>query len=407
MARTGNVSRLKVSEFKLTTLLELTNAINNNLPESELFTLLQYILERQLNIGKALVFLNEDDEWIHALSYGVSDQEKAIDVATDLDKIRDITVMEMMGKEQSKSFDVVIPVFHQKAIIAYVLLGDLDEQELKASPIIKHLPFIQTLANITAVAVANLRLNEKNLRQEVLNRELEMAQEMQEMLLPKTLPNDDKLQVAASYHPHQEIGGDFYDVIRVSEDEFYICMADVSGKGISAAILMASFQTSLRSNVQKDRPIEDIMLDLNNRVWSNARGERFITMFLAHYNAQTRELIYVNSAHPPPILVNKGKPVKLIDGCVGLGMFDAFPSLNVGRVQLNSEAIMVAYTDGLTELENEKGVPFDEKHMLDLFTTDKIYTMSGLNIRIFEALDKQKGKAQFHDDVALISCRFL
>ena len=407
MSKGGNVSRLRVSEFKLNTLLELTNAINNNLPEKELFVLFQYILEHQLNIGKALIFLKEGQRWNHALSYGVSDDERSVNVDEDLVHIKDITVMEMIGSEQSKSFDVVIPVFHQKNIIAFVLLGDLDEQELRASPIIKHLPFIQTLANITAVAVENKRLTEQNLRQEVLNRELEMAREMQEMLLPSTLPNDDKLQVAASYHPHQEIGGDFYDVIRVSEDEFYICIADVSGKGISAAILMASFQTSLRGNVQKDREIEDILLDLNDRVWSNAQGERFITMFLANFNAKTRELKYVNSAHPPPHLINNGKLVKLIDGCVGLGMFEEFPSVNIGTVKLGPDAIMVAYTDGLIELENELGVPFNEQVLDSLFKDGSIYTMSGLNVRIFEALDAHRGKEEFHDDVALVSCHFL
>ncbi|HAW18698.1 MAG TPA: hypothetical protein DCX14_00810, partial [Flavobacteriales bacterium] len=131
----------------------------------------------------------------------------SIDVEVDLQDIHDITVMEMMGRHQSKSFDVVIPVFHQKNIIAHLLLGDIDEQELKASPIIKHLPFIQTLANITAVAVENKSLTRENLQQEVLNRELEMASEMQGMLLPNALPNDDKLQVAATYLPHQEVGG--------------------------------------------------------------------------------------------------------------------------------------------------------------------------------------------------------
>lgn len=228
------------------------------------------------------------------------------------------------------------------------------------------------------------------------------------MLLPKSLPNDDKLQIAASCHSHQEIGGDFYDVIRVSDDEFYICLADVSGKGISVAILMASFQTSLRSNVQKVRALEDIIVDLNDRVWSNAQGERFITMFLAHYNASTRELKYVNSAHPPPHLLNNGKLVKLIDGFVGLGMFEEFPTLNIGSVTLKGDAIMIAYTDGLTELENEAGgVPFDEAALDRLFQDQSVYTISGLNVRIFEALDKHRGSMEFHDDVASVSCRFL
>jgi phosphoserine phosphatase RsbU/P len=403
----ANDSRLKVSEFKLTTLLEMTNAINNNLPEDELFILFQYILEHQLNIGKALIFSKQSGEWKHALSYGVSDDELSIDVEVDLQDIHDITVMEMMSRHQSKSFDVVIPVFHQKNIIAHLLLGDIDEQELKASPIIKHLPFIQTLANITAVAVENKSLTRENLQQEVLNRELEMASEMQGMLLPNALPNDDKLQVAATYLPHQEVGGDFYDVIKVAQDEYFICMADVSGKGISAAILMASFQASLRGGVQQGRGLKDILIDLNNSVWANAQGERFITVFLANYNTTTKMLKYINSAHPPPILGQGGEFIKLVDGCVGLGMFEEFPFINEGEVQLVSDSILIAYTDGLNETEDDLGIPFDEQHLEQLISNADFGSMSGLNIRIMEALDAHRGDQAYQDDIALVSCRFI
>jgi phosphoserine phosphatase RsbU/P len=407
LALQGNESRLKVSEFKLSTLLEITNAINNNLPEDQLFVLFQYILEHQLNIGKALVFLCQNGVWNHALSYGVSKGELSIDVEHDLRDITDITVMEMMGKHQSKSFDIVIPVFHQKEIIAHVLLGDLDEHELKASPIIRHLPFIQTLANLTAVAVENKRLMRESMKQEMLNHELHLASEMQGMLLPKTLPNDERLQVAATYRPHQEVGGDFYDVIRVSDDEVFFCMADVSGKGMSAAILMASFQASLRAHAQADRNLKDIVTDLNQRVWQNAQGERFITLFIARFNHSTRNFEYINSAHPPPFLLDKNGSYKLADGCVGLGMFEELPFINKGSVKLSSDALFVCYTDGLNELENEANEPFDEDQIIKMGMDGEFESMYDLNKLIMQALDNHRGPLDFQDDIALVSCRLL
>jgi phosphoserine phosphatase RsbU/P len=407
LALQGNESRLKVSEFKLSTLLEITNAINNNLPEDQLFVLFQYILEHQLNIGKALVFLCQNGVWNHALSYGVSKGELSIDVEHDLRDITDITVMEMMGKHQSKSFDIVIPVFHQKEIIAHVLLGDLDEHELKASPIIRHLPFIQTLANLTAVAVENKRLMRESMKQEMLNHELHLASEMQGMLLPKTLPNDERLQVAATYRPHQEVGGDFYDVTRVSDDEVFFCMADVSGKGMSAAILMASFQASLRAHAQADRNLKDIVTDLNQRVWQNAQGERFITLFIARFNHSTRNFEYINSAHPPPFLLDKNGSYKLADGCVGLGMFEELPFINKGSVKLSSDALFVCYTDGLNELENEANEPFDEDQIIKMGMDGEFESMYDLNKLIMQALDNHRGPLDFQDDIALVSCRLL
>ncbi|MEZ4721293.1 MAG: PP2C family protein-serine/threonine phosphatase [Flavobacteriales bacterium] len=405
LALTGNESRLKVSEFKLSTLLEITNAINNNLPEEQLFVLFQYILEHQLNIGKAVVFLNQEGTWESVLHFGVSDDELNINIERDLKGIRDITVMEMMGIK-SKSFDVVIPVFHQSKIIAYLMLGDIDEQEMRASPIIRHLPFIQTLANLTAVAVENKRLVRESLKQERVKRELEMASEMQGLLLPNELPNNENLQVAAFYRPHQEVGGDFYDVIRISEEEYIFCMADVSGKGISAAILMASFQANLRANAQVGKNLEDIAQDLNKQVWNNAQGERFITMFLARYNTRSRKMHYVNAAHPSPLLLNEGSSIDLTQGCVGLGMFDELPFVNSGKEQVASNSLFICYTDGLDELENDRGDVFDRDSLKNAVESFSYKDMFELNEKIMLALNNHRGRLDFHDDIALISCRF-
>ena len=106
------------------------------------------------------------------------------------------------------------------------------------SPIIKHLPFIQTFTNIIAVAIENKNLAKEAIRQERIKKELELASEMQTMLLPTALPKDNKLDIAAFYKSHQQVGGDYYDVIWVNKTEIAMCIADVSGKGVSAAILM-------------------------------------------------------------------------------------------------------------------------------------------------------------------------
>ena len=403
---TGKESRLKVSEFKLNTMLEITSAINNNLPADELFLLFKHILESQLNIGKALVFLRTDTGWEHALSYGVSEGESSIDVETELKNIQGITVMEMMG-HQSKSFDVVIPIDHHNQTLAYVLLGDINEDALTTSPIIKHLPYIQTMANLTVVAIENKRLNQENLKREVMKRELEMASEMQLMLLPKKLPNNQYLEAAATYLPHQEVGGDFYDVIPVSDTEYYICMADVSGKGMSAAIMMASFQAILRGIVVQNRDLNNITEELNKRVWLNAEGERFITMFLALYNAENRTLEYINCAHPPPTLINNKKAEQLTEGTVGLGMFKRLPFLNIGFKSIKPGGVFIVYTDGVNELENAQGIPFSEEMLNAVAQSNPNLSMLELNTEIIKAMDDHRGKQPFLDDIAFVSCRFV
>lgn len=408
MLRTTSSGRkLTVRDFKLNTLLEITNAINNNLSEEELFVLFEYILEHQLNIGKAIGFINQEGTWTNVIGFGVTDDELKVDVEKELKHIRDITVVAMTGETSDTSFDVVIPVFNQSEIIAYLMLGDLDENEIKASPIIKHLPFIQTLANITAVAVMNKYLLRESFRQERIERELKMAAQMQEMLLPEVLPNNDYIQSASLYKPHQEVGGDFYDIIEVSENEVFICMADVSGKGMSAAILMAAFQANLRANLTTNTDLKEIVERLNDRVWSNAHGERHITLFLAKYMRDKRILEYINAAHVAPLITHGNEVVYLKDGCVGLGMFEILPFIVCSKVKVEPMSTMLCFTDGVTELENEAEVPLPDDALAEVLLAEEFDSIGDVNDAVMKMLHSYRGKAEFHDDIALVSCRFI
>jgi len=118
-----------------------------------------------------------------------------------------------------------------------LLLGDFDGEKIEVSPIIRHLPFIQTLTNLIVVAQENKRLYNENLKQVALQRELELASQMQNMLIPEKIPERSDLDISALYKPHQVVGGDYYDFFTISKNKTVFCMADVSGKGVSAAYL--------------------------------------------------------------------------------------------------------------------------------------------------------------------------
>jgi len=402
----GKENNKSVKDFKLNTLLEITNAINDNLPEEQLFILFEYILQNQLGIGKAVIFLNQDQVWQVVLQYNVNEKDLMINIEHELKKVTDISVLNTARNVSTSSFDVVIPIHHQSKPLAYLLLGDLDEQARKPSPIIKHLSFIQTLANITAVAVENKRLEREHLEQEKLMQELRMANQMQEMLLPKQLPDSDKLQISAYYKPHLEVGGDFYDVMEISKNETVICMADVSGKGISAALMMANFQAHLRANLKVESDLEVVMNNLNEVVWSNAFGDRYITCFIAKYDSKTRVLEYINAAHPAAQLIQNKRVYELGQGCVGLGMFEQIPTINKTSKVIAKNAAMLLYTDGITETSNDNEEQFQDGKMQEVLMGLSQFETKKMNSMLMEALDKFRGKNPYMDDVALISCRF-
>lgn len=395
----------KLKDFKLRSLLEITKAINNNLSIEDLLSRFHEILKNDLNIGK-LVMFSFDKEWKCVLKYGVGDEYNNINVEKDLLHIKGISTVSFSTKSLNKSFEIAIPVYHKNIPLAYVLIGDL-EDKVEVSPAIKHLPFVQTLANIIMSAIENKKLAKENIKQAALKRELELASEMQNMLFPGELPDNDKLEIAALYQPHQEVGGDYYDYIRLNENEFVFCMADVSGKGVSAALLMANFQANLRALINHTTSLPDLVRELNSRVTASAKGEKYITLFIAKYNIVTRVLHYINSAHNPPLFINGNSISKLIVGCTGIGMFEELNKVNEGIVIVEKNAVIVCYTDGVVELENKQNKEFGIEALENIIRKSRDKKMKVLNKLIMDSLIQHKGNRPYIDDIALFSCRFL
>ncbi|NQY10389.1 MAG: PP2C family protein-serine/threonine phosphatase [Flavobacteriales bacterium] len=398
------ITKLQLTEFKLNALLEITKAINNNVSTQKLISLYRSVLKDQLKIGKLILFSYKDG-WKCILKYGVKGLEKLIDVERDLKNIEEIRTMESLALGED-SLDLIVPVFHKEKALAYVLIGDINENEIQISPTIKHLNFIQTLTNIISVAIENKRLTREGLRQERVKKELEMASQMQSMLFPDELPNNDIIEMAAYYQPHNEVGGDYYDYVQYSEHEFLFCIADVSGKGISAALLMANMQAHLRALYQQELLLEEVIERLNNKVIRSAKGEKFITLFMGEYNSQTRTLKYINAGHNPPVLVSKGRAEELTVGCPGLGMCTTLPFINTETIKIAPNSVIVCYTDGVVELEDENDEEFGTDRLKDTIKENASKPMHELNIELIKNLNAHKKGRPFLDDVALISCRF-
>jgi sigma-B regulation protein RsbU (phosphoserine phosphatase) len=240
-----------------------------------------------------------------------------------------------------------------------------------------------------------------------LKKELEVASEMQKLLFPNDLPSNKRMDISAKYIPRHEVGGDYYDFIPLGDDQYIICIADVSGKGISAAMLMANFQATIRTLFNYQRfDLEFLIGELNRKVMTSAKGEKFITFFIAQYNATTRELTYINAGHNQPFLTN-GKKAKLLDiGCVGLGMFDEMPFIQTGQEILGPNTTLVLYTDGVVELENEKSEHFELERLMKLVHNFYRLSMEDMNNLIFSKLDEWRGSRKLVDDTAVFSCRF-
>jgi sigma-B regulation protein RsbU (phosphoserine phosphatase) len=405
MASGTRISRQKlIQDLKLNALLEITKAINNNYSTSQLLDLYQDILENRLGVGKLILF-HFDQNWTCILKYGISEEFNHVEFEKELLDISEIETITYSKGNLSKSFEIVIPVFHKKTPLAYVLLGDVNQERLELSAAIKHLPYVQTLTNIIIVAIENKKLYKEHIQRAQIKKELELAQNMQQMLFPHSLPNTDELQVAAKYLPHQQVGGDYYDFIQLNNHEFIFCIADVSGKGVAAALLMSNMQATLHSLINYTHNLKDIILELNKRVIDNAKNEKFVSLFLAKLNTKSQQFTYINAGHNPPILFYEKKFSELNKGCTILGVTDALTQIQVETFNYTSEFLLVCYTDGLTDTANAKNDNLTTDHLKEIISRNPSANPEFLNETILFYAEEFKGDNAFPDDIALLTLK--
>jgi len=395
-------AKYDIKEMELNALLEITQAINNNLPEESLYKIYNFTLRANLNIQKLALYVL-DEEWNCKVNYGTKtsfNEHPFNEAFLSFDKITsyDFKQLDPVFSE----FDIIVPIAHKERKLAFVFVSGNDKNSSK--PI--NTNFIQALSNIIIVAIENKKLVRKQLEQEMIRRELEIAGNVQKFLFPKNLPDRENLKIAAFYQPHHSIGGDYYDFIEIDKEKFMFCVADVSGKGIPAALLMSNFQASLRTLVRKTTELQEIIHELNRQIMANAEGQHFITFFVCMYDRRRSRLKYVNAGHNPPVLVNGNRgAINLEDGTTILGAFDELPFLKIGIIEDISKFLLCTFTDGLTEIFNEEGEEFGGERILKIVGDNRNLDPEDLNRRIIDAMDTFKGVNGLNDDITLFTCR--
>ena len=365
-----SIDRLRISKFKLNALLDITLSINANLPTEVLLSKYESILRNNLGIGKILIF-KHSVKWECLLNGGFSKElETGIDVESQLLKFTEIS--HRNEDLDIEGVDILIPVYNNNVPLAFVLIGDIEEEGKGMSPVLKHRNFIQTISSIILVAIENIRLFKESLRQEAFRKELELAARMQQKLIPdnRSMPQNEHLAVNGFYYPHYEVGGDYYDCLKLSDTKTGFCIADVSGKGISAAILMSNFQASFRALFTHEIELPLLIRKLNTLITTNASGEKFITFFVARYDHENCTLEYINAGHNPPVFFDTvtGQVVHLHSLCVGIGMIDEIPPVREQFLNITHYSKIVCYTDGLSDLKGDDGKEILTKEIVRFIT---------------------------------------
>lgn len=388
---------LDIKDLELNALLEITQAINNNLAEEDLLRIYRFTLLADLKVKKLALYV-KDADWSCRVHFGSDGSWETIRLPAhlwSLNQIRDLT-----GEEGPFSeFDQAIPVSHKKRLLAVVFVGGLTKGDGTNSS-----TFLMALTNIIMVAIENKKLARRQLQQEAYRKELEIAKKVQNFLFPKTLPKTHRLKVEAVYLPHQDVGGDYYDYLAIDNDRFLICVADVSGKGVPAALLMSNFQASLRTLARKTHDPREIVSELNHAIANSGNGENFITFFLGIYDFLECSFEYVSCGHNPLYLITENEMVKLSEGTTILGMFDPLPFLETRRIENLREFFFFGYTDGLTETFNDREEQFGEERLVRFFDDGIPEDIAELHKNILTSLDQFRSNIPYRDDITMLSC---
>ncbi|MEL6651720.1 MAG: PP2C family protein-serine/threonine phosphatase [Bacteroidota bacterium] len=396
---------LELKRLEADAMLDVLRTINQeDLQIDSLCRIAKYVLLGQLGVHKMAFFYEVKDSWEEGLRQGF----KPIGYEALQEMFaaqREITPVSEENAPHLAALEVeyIVPITHRDHARAFFLIADFADSEVEAQ---NDLIFIETLGNILSVAIQNKQLFQEKMAQEFLRKELEVAGTIQRQMLLSDFSRFKELDVYGMNVAHHGVGGDFFDVIKKGKGKTFICIADVSGKGIGAALLMSNLQANLRALcAQYDDP-QEIVHELNHILFRITKGEKFVTLFLAKVDTEEQQLHYVNAGHDYPILIHKGEPRLLESGCTFLGLLPDLPIVS-SEVGFASDDVLFMYTDGLPDQRNDSGHLFGADAIPGLIKSLKDRPAKGIVNGVKAALQAHAGMHPADDDITLLSVKFL
>jgi phosphoserine phosphatase RsbU/P len=266
----------------------------------------------------------------------------------------------------------------------------------------EHLNILTTLASVASIRVENASLAEERMERERMERELELATEIQQRFQPSAPPVIEGYQFQGISFSCYEIGGDYYDFIARDDNRMVVALGDVSGKGTAAALLMSSLHAAIHAQISAKSSLDQTVSSVNKYLVENTPANRFVTLFIGELDIQSGKMRYINAGHNPPLLGKAdGSMLQLDSGGLPLGLM-GFAQYDAGEIQLGSGDALVIYSDGVNEAVN----PLDEEYGLDrlkqVVQTNLRASASGLRDKVESSLSAFTQTAPANDDITLV-----
>jgi len=394
---------------ELNTLFDIGKELNLTLDKDKILKLLSYALMGQITVNSFIIALKEEDAFRTAMVKGSQFSLHEGDICGQLCELSSFLNSPYISNDQSEydeelkkaNVKVVVPMQIQNETQGFIFLG---EKITKQPYIESDLEFLQTLGNVAIISLENARLFIETLEKQKMEEEMALARNIQSRLLPKTMPDLPKILIHGINVPSKQVGGDYFDIINVDDACLGITIADVSGKGMGAALLMSNLQASLHSLVRENYSLDKLVGRINNVIYQNTDPEKYITFFYGLFNKKTYTFEYVNAGHNPPYLLHQdGTMDELITGGIILGMMPDMP-YEIGSCKLNTGDMLMLYTDGVTETMTLDDEEYEEARLINfLKKTGLSKNPEEINNDLILDLEKFAAGAPQSDDITILT----
>ncbi len=336
------------------------------------------------------VYLDDEESWVHRDDRVTRDERAQL---------------ERLGTQ------LVLPLRVKDELLGFVSLGPKKSEEPYSGLDVR---LLRSVASQTGLALENSRLAAavaaEAAQRERINREIEIAREVQERLFPQHMPKAEGFDFAGYCRPALGVGGDYYDFIGLPDGRMGIAIGDVSGKGIAAALLMASLQASVRGQTLHPEQVAAIIALVNKLIYETSASSRYATLFYAQLDTASRTLVYVNAGHNPPMLLRrKGEGIELLRLTTGgtvVGLLPKFP-YEQESVQLERGDLLVCFTDGISEAMNSADEEWGEEKLAETASACLELSPQETIARLMAGADAFTAGAKQHDDMTLVVLRVL
>ena len=363
--------------------IELAKTISHAFNVEEVFKALKDILTELINPTEINVLV-EDEGKVYRL---ISDET-------------DSSPQEALDETVINKQQVVFPLRTSKKRLG------LMEVKVEENIPEEMLSIIRGISVFAAISIEKFEMVTQMIEKEKIEKELQIAKEIQQSFLLNDKVDIKGVEVAYVNIPSSEVGGDYYDIVKLDDNETIFTINDISGHGIPASLLMSIFRANFTYRIKKDKDMPVTLAYLNNLIAETTEANLYVTSFTCKYNSAERKLKYLNAGHNAPFLFRGSKVIELKEGSLTVGMFPGV-SYTTADIEIKKKDILVLYTDGLIEAENQAGFQFSYERFKDFFKAHKDLDTESLKEELIAEVKKFVGKDYFEDDITFIIIKFL